>query len=84
MADGSFSGMRARGGIEVSATWENKKLKTATLKATNDNTFRLLLPDDAQIIFSRGRKAFNPVIYDGIAEFSMKKGDVVSIITLEN
>ena len=79
MAEGSFSGMRARGGVEVSATWKNKKITSASLKATNDNTFRLRLPDAEQFIFTKSKQSISPDIKDGVAEFSLKKGEVLTV-----
>jgi len=41
---GSFSGIRVIGGGEVSAAWEDGKLKSATLKALADGVFKVKLP----------------------------------------
>ena len=80
MPDGSFTGMRARGGVEVSAAWKNKQITSISLKATNDNDFRLFMPDDeSKVVFRKGRSKFNPEIVDGIAKFSIKKNEVVNI-----
>lgn len=42
---GNYSGLRVRGGGEVSVSWENGKVLQATLKATSDNSFRIQVPE---------------------------------------
>ena len=43
--EGSVSGLRARGGYEVSEAWANGMLKTATIKAQQDGTLRVRCKD---------------------------------------
>lgn len=45
-ASGSFSGLCVRGGAEVSASWQDHTLTSASLHATQPGTFRVLLPGD--------------------------------------
>jgi alpha-L-fucosidase 2 len=42
--DGSFSGLRARGGFEVGARWEAGRLRSATLRSTLGGEAVLRLP----------------------------------------
>jgi alpha-L-fucosidase 2 len=42
--NGSFRGLRARGGLEVDLAWQNGKATTATLKASCDYTHRIAAP----------------------------------------
>lgn len=48
-ADGTFSGLRARGGVAVSATWAHGKLTTATLLPTVSGTERLRVPPNTTV-----------------------------------
>lgn len=43
--NGSFSGLKVRGGAAVSAVWKKGRLKNATITATATNTFRIKIPD---------------------------------------
>ncbi len=79
MADGSFDGMRVRGGAEISASWADKKLTSATLKAATDNTFKLRMPEGAQATFTKENKPFTPAITDGVAELPLKTGEIVMV-----
>ena len=80
MSDGSFDGMRARGGAEVSASWINKRLTSVSLKATVDNTFYLRVPDGSHVTFKKGKKSFTPSIIDGVAELAIKYGETVTVL----
>jgi len=79
MSDGSFNGMRVRGGAEISASWADKKLTSVSLKATADNTFKLRVPDDAKVSFTKGNEPFTPVVTNGVAEFTVKNGETVKV-----
>ena len=43
--DGSFSGLRARGGAIVSASWKDGKVLTAAIRAEVPGEFRIVYPD---------------------------------------
>lgn len=78
MPDGTFEGMRVRGGAECSAEWTEKKLKTVKLEAVTDNTFQLRLPV-GQIVFKKGKEDFIPKIENGIAFLPLQAGETVMI-----
>jgi alpha-L-fucosidase 2 len=44
-AEGSVSGLKARGGFEVDMRWKNGKLEQATIRAMRDGKFRLYIND---------------------------------------
>ena len=43
--DGSFRGLRARGGLSFDVSWQNGVLTAATVRATQSGTYRIALPD---------------------------------------
>lgn len=47
---GSFEGLKARGNVELSATWDNMKLQSATLTAVSAGEFKVKMPKDATSI----------------------------------
>jgi alpha-L-fucosidase 2 len=82
ISDGSFDGMRVRGGAEVSAVWAAKKLTSVTLKATADNTFHLRLPANARCTFTKGKKNISPEMADNVAVIPLKVGEEVRVVVL--
>ena len=49
-ADGSFTGLRARGGVEVDLTWRAGRVTAATLRATHDATHRIRAPQGQRLV----------------------------------
>ncbi|MCH7226243.1 glycosyl hydrolase family 95 catalytic domain-containing protein [Haloferula sp. A504] len=49
-SEGSFTGMKARGGFEVGANWESGKAKRVTVKSLKGNAARLQIGDQVQEI----------------------------------
>lgn len=49
-ANGSFKGLRARGGAEVNARWQNKRVQEATITAITDNEFKVKIPEGVSAI----------------------------------
>lgn len=79
-ADGSFEGLCVKGGAEVSAQWKNSEVTSASLKATADGTFRLLLPTvKAYKVLLNGETCYLNKDGDGCITVQMKKGDVLCL-----
>ncbi len=74
-ADGSFRGLRARGGVEVDLEWRGGRAVSAVLKATVDGPHRLRVPGGQAVaaIASGGREVpFR--IENGVAAFATEAG----------
>ncbi len=73
---GSFSGLKIRGGGEVSVKWENGRLKEATLKATTPGDFCIKLPENSENLrVEQNRKVVPIPVTDGLLRLSMRKGE---------
>jgi alpha-L-fucosidase 2 len=71
-ADGKFSGLRARGGVTVDATWAGGKLTTATLRASLGGLQRIRVPAGTTIAAIRSGDivvAFKPHTDGGELQF---------------
>jgi alpha-L-fucosidase 2 len=49
-ANGAFRGLRARGGVEVDATWRDGRIVSATFRATSDGTHRVRINGETSTI----------------------------------
>jgi alpha-L-fucosidase 2 len=74
-ADGSFRGLRARGGAEVDLAWRASRATEASLKATVDATYRLRVPGGQSVAAIRADGKDVPFrIESGVAVFEAQKG----------
>ena len=76
-ADGSFRGLRVRGGAEVSAKWSNHQLQRVEILASVDNEFRLKVPANATSV-TEGKEQLK--VIDDFVTLSMIKGERVMLI----
>jgi alpha-L-fucosidase 2 len=48
--DGSFHGLRARGGLTFDVSWRDGVLTTASVRAAQSGTYRIALPDGERTV----------------------------------
>ena len=75
-ADGSFKGLRARGGLTVDLSWRGGKPVSALLSAALDGTHKIRPPRGAKVTQVRSGNASVPVQAgaDGMATLAVKAG----------
>ena len=78
---GRFKGLKARGGVEVSAEWNGGKVRMIELRAVNAGSFKVKLPDaDASALgLALNQKAVSLPVIDGMISVDMKAGDLFTI-----
>ncbi|MEN8434452.1 glycoside hydrolase N-terminal domain-containing protein [Clostridium septicum] len=80
-ADGSYSGLKARGNFEVSANWKNSNLKSATIVSGSGNECIIDYPGikDAILKDANGNNITLIVTEEGRIKFSTEKGMTYTI-----
>ncbi|MDR1162000.1 MAG: glycoside hydrolase family 95 protein [Tannerellaceae bacterium] len=79
--DGSFEGLRVRGGGIVSARWENAQVTEASLKAPNAGTFHIKLPENSlNLEIKLNQKRLSLPVSNGILSVDMKEGDELRLL----
>jgi alpha-L-fucosidase 2 len=75
-ADGSFKGLRARGGLTVDLSWRGGKAVSALLSAALDGTHKIRPPRGAKVTQVRSGSANVPVNAgaDGVVTLALKAG----------
>ena len=73
---GRFTGLRARGGAEIGAEWDNGKLTNISIAAHVDNVFEIMVPEYASRILLNKKDL---EITDGFIVIDMKRGDMFEI-----
>lgn len=74
--EGSFKGMRARGGFEVDAVWSDGRVSTATITSLAGKECTIKFPGASRASVSGAEKR---VVNDDEISFPTSKGDVVTI-----
>lgn len=70
--NGSFKGLRVRGGAEVDAEWIQGRLTTVSIKASVDNLFTLKIPTYASSVKLNAKYA---TIENGFVKLDMHEGE---------
>lgn len=80
--NGSFSGLKARGGAEVSAEWKNGKVEVMRVKALCKGNFRVKLPREksAPVSLLLNQKAVSLPVVDGMIMIDMQIGDELAVL----
>lgn len=71
-SDGSFKGLRVRGGAEVSAEWKDHQLKRVEILATVDNEFKIKVPTNISSVSVDGKAV---EVKDGFVILSKVKNE---------
>jgi alpha-L-fucosidase 2 len=79
--DGRFTGLRARGGVELDVAWRHGQPASATLRASLDGEHRIRLPRGTRIsgVESGGRTVATAPGPDGTAKLAVKAGQTYRI-----
>ncbi|MCB8932899.1 MAG: glycoside hydrolase family 95 protein [Chthonomonadaceae bacterium] len=79
-SDGSVTGLRARGGFEVSMAWSSGRLQSAVVKAVSAGSCTVRLPGGAKVasVSVDGRPAMANQEGDGL-ELSLRKGQTATV-----
>ena len=76
--DGSFRGLKVRGGGEVSAKWQQGKLKEAGLNASVAGTFRIEIPAESKgLSIQINKKPASLPVVGGVITLDLQTGDQV-------
>ena len=75
-AEGSFRGLRARGGVEIDLEWKDGKAATATLRASRDGGIKLAAPAGQRVTAVRNGGEVVKFVAgaDGIVSMVVKRG----------
>lgn len=78
--NGSFNGLKVRGGGEVSAKWAEGRLSEASLKAVVPGTFRIKLPaNSANLSLKKNQKPVSLPVEDGSLTIDLQEGETLSL-----
>lgn len=76
-SNGSYAGLRVRGGGEVSVSWEQGELVKASLKATRDNSFKIKVPNKIKSYSLSAKPKKRIAINTEFISVDLRKGDHV-------
>lgn len=73
-SEGSFDGLCARGGFEISATWKDKNVTEAGIVSNNGGICRMKA-ENCKVKTADGKEVKTKVSEDGIVEFDTEKNE---------
>ena len=81
---GSFRGLRARGGLEIDLEWKDGRATKATLRASQDGEVRLAVPAGQKVASLQNGRRFVPMVRnaEGTILASLKRGASYSVVFL--
>jgi alpha-L-fucosidase 2 len=81
---GSFRGLRARGGLEIDLEWKDGRATKATLRASQDGEVRLAVPAGQKVVSIQNGRRFVPMVRnaEGTILASLKRGASYSVVFL--
>jgi alpha-L-fucosidase 2 len=81
---GSFRGLRARGGLEIDLEWKDGRATKATLRASQDGEVRLAVPAGQKVVSIQNNRRFVPMVRnaEGTILASLKRGASYSVVFL--
>jgi alpha-L-fucosidase 2 len=83
--NGAVSGLRAKGGFEISMDWKNGALAKAIINAKHDGQCRLRVKTAAGVsatakVFSGGKAVKTKQVGEDLIEFTAKKGELYVVL----
>lgn len=76
---GSMKGVCAQGGLVADVEWSDSKVDNATLTATKDHTFDILLPEGRDVAMTLDGAPVAYKVKDGKANVKMKAGQKINL-----
>lgn len=83
-SEGSFRGLRARGGFTVTADWKAKKLQKALLEASCDSEARIRCAGETLPTATINGKITRVTTDGKFMTFPLRKGDLLSLVYSQN
>ena len=78
---GYYKGLCVRGDATVSVDWADMKIVRASLHADINNSYKIKIPDPANVKFLKNGIVFKPELIKGdIAGIELKKDDILEIV----